>query len=126
MNRFYQELNAVVAIAARDVIRFVRTPQYLILGFIWPLVFMGFLGGSLAQNLGGGANFNLSQSMLYGVVVMMLYQSNMGNLTSLLFDRDNNFTQAMFVAPISRYAIISGKSSVGPSQVYLGCSASLQ
>jgi ABC-2 type transport system permease protein len=109
MNRFHRELNAVAAIAARDVIRFARTPQYLVLSFVWPLVFMGLLGGSLVQNLGEGAHFNLSQFILYGVVVMMLYQSNMGNLTSLLFERDNNFTQVMFVAPISRYAIISGK-----------------
>ncbi|MCI0714447.1 MAG: ABC transporter permease [Chloroflexi bacterium] len=109
MNRSYKELNAVVAIAARDVVRFARTPRYLIESFIYPLVFMGLLGGSLAQNLGGGANFSLSQFMLYGVVVMMLYQSNMGSVISLLMERDNNFTQVLFVAPISRYAIIIGK-----------------
>ena len=109
MNRLYQELNAVVAIAARDVIRFARTPQYLIESFIYPLVFMGLLGGSLSQNLGGGANFNLAQFMLYGAVVMMIYQSNMGNVIALLIERQNNFTQVMFVAPISRYAIIMGK-----------------
>jgi ABC-2 type transport system permease protein len=109
MNRAYQELNAIMAIAARDVTRFIRTPQYLIESFIYPLVFMGLLGGSLSQNLGDGANFDLSQFMLYGAVVMMLYQSNMGSVISLLIERDNNFTQVLFVAPVSRYAIIMGK-----------------
>src|SRR5688572_10790234 len=109
MNRFSRELNAVIAIAARDVINYVRVPSNLFLSFLWPLIFIGLLGGSLTQNLGGGTNFDLSQFILYGIVVMMLYQGTMGNLVSLIMDRQNNFTQVMFVAPISRYAIIIGK-----------------
>jgi ABC-2 type transport system permease protein len=109
MNRFYHELNAVVAVAARDVIRYVRVPGGILLSFLWPLILLGLLGGSLAQNLGEGSNFELSQFILYGVVVMMLYQGTMGNVISLIVDRQNNFTQAMFVAPISRYAVILGK-----------------
>lgn len=109
MNRLYHELNAVIAVAARDVIRYLRVPGGIILSFLWPLILLGLLGGSLAQNLGGSSNFNLSQFILYGVVVMMLYQGTMGNVISLIVDRQNNFTQSMFVAPISRYAIILGK-----------------
>jgi ABC-2 type transport system permease protein len=109
MNRFNRELNAVIAIAARDVINFLRVPSNLLFGFVWPLILMGLLGGSLVQNLGGGANFDLSQFILYGIVVMLLYQGTMGNMIALTVDRQNNFTQAMFVAPISRYAIIIGK-----------------
>jgi ABC-2 type transport system permease protein len=109
MNRFSRELNAVIAIAARDVTNYVRVPSNIFLSFLWPLIFIGLLGGSLAQNLGGGTNFDLSQFILYGIVVMMLYQGTMGNMVSLIMDRQNNFTQAMFVAPISRYAIIIGK-----------------
>lgn len=109
MNRFYHELNAVIAVAARDVIRQVRVPGGILLSFLWPLILLGLLGGSLAQNLGGGSGFDLSQFILYGVVVMMLYQGTMGNVISLIVDRQNNFTQAMFVAPVSRYAVILGK-----------------
>jgi ABC-2 type transport system permease protein len=109
MNRFYHELNAVVAVASRDVIRYVRVPGGIFLSFLWPLILLGLLGGSLAQNLGEGTKFDLSQFILYGVVVMMLYQGTMGNVISLIVDRQNNFTQVMFVAPISRYAIMIGK-----------------
>src|SRR5688572_6329785 len=109
MNRFYQELNAVIAIAARDVIRYVRVPGGILLSFLWPLILLGLLGGSLAQNLGDGTTFDLSQFILYGIVVMMLYQGTMGNVISLIVDRQNNFTQALFVAPISRYTIMIGK-----------------
>lgn len=109
MNRFYEELNAIVAVATRDVIRYVRVPGNLLLSFLWPFIFIGLLGGSLAQNLGSGANFDLSQFILYGIVVMLLYQGTMGNVMSLIVDRQNNLTQAMFVAPVSRYAIIIGK-----------------
>jgi ABC-2 type transport system permease protein len=109
VNRFYHELNAVIAVAVRDVIRFARVPEGIVLSFVWPLVLMGCLGGSLAQNLGEGTGFDLSQFILYGIAVMMLYQGTMGNVISLIVDRQNNFTQAIFVAPISRYAIIIGK-----------------
>lgn len=109
MNRFSHELNAVIAIAVRDVINYVRVPSILFFIFLWPLIFMGLVGGSLSQNLGDGANFNLSQFILYGIAVMTLYQGTMNNVIGLIVDRQNNFTQAMFVAPISRYAIIIGK-----------------
>jgi ABC-2 type transport system permease protein len=109
MNRLYRELNAVITVAVRDVIRYVRAPGGILLSFLWPLILMGLLGGSLIQNLGGGAGFDLSQFILYGMVVMMLYQGTMGSVISLIVDRQNNLTQVMFVAPVSRYAIIIGK-----------------
>jgi ABC-2 type transport system permease protein len=49
------------------------------------------------------------QFILFGMVVSTLYQTTITAVASLIEDRENNFTQELFVAPISRYALILGK-----------------
>jgi ABC-2 type transport system permease protein len=44
-----------------------------------------------------------------GVYTQTLFQSAMLGIISLLDDRDNDFSQEIFVSPVSRYAIIIGK-----------------
>jgi ABC-2 type transport system permease protein len=82
------------------------------------MLFMGILGGSLAQNLGGALGFNYMQFVLTGMIVNTLYQMTIGGVASLVEDRENDFTQEMFVSPISRYAIITGKI-IGSSMISL-------
>lgn len=113
MNRFMLEANATLTIAARDVARSLRSRGQLVMFLLFPVLFMGVLGGSLAQNLGAGADFNLLQFILFGMVVTTGYQMTMGTITSLIEDRENDFTQEIFVAPISRYSIIIGKITGG-------------
>lgn len=103
------EVNAVMAIAARDVVRVLKSPATLIFSLVFPLLFMGILGGSLAQNLGGALGFNYMQFVLVGMIVNTLYQITIGGVSSLIEDRENDFTQEIFVTPISRYSIILGK-----------------
>ncbi len=43
------------------------------------------------------------------MIVNTLYQMTIGGVVSLVEDRENDFTQEVFVSPISRYAIIIGK-----------------
>ncbi len=88
---------------------FLRSPGDMIFTFIFPIVFMGILGGSLVQNLSSGIDYDLMQFILFGVIVSTLYQTTMMSITSLIEDRENDFTQELFVAPISRYALILGK-----------------
>jgi ABC-2 type transport system permease protein len=101
--------NAVLAIAAREFVRFIRSPATLFISLFMPVIFIGLLGGSLSQNLGSGLGFNFLQFVLLGMVTVNLYQFSMGGVVSLIEDRDRDFTQEIFVAPISRYAIILGK-----------------
>ncbi len=61
-----REINAVTAIAAREVARTIKSPASLAFSLIFPMLFMGILGGSLAQNLGGALGFNqTSPRMVY-------------------------------------------------------------
>lgn len=104
-----RELNAIVTIAARDIILTFKSPGTLLISFLLPVVMMGMLGGSLAQNIAGSFGFNYSLYMLVGMLVNMLFMITTMGLTSLVEDRQTDFTQEMMISPISRYSIVIGK-----------------
>jgi ABC-2 type transport system permease protein len=47
--------------------------------------------------------------MLIGMVANAMYQGTITGVTNLVEERDNDFTAELFVAPISRYAVLLGK-----------------
>ncbi|GAB6107756.1 ABC transporter permease [Fusibacter bizertensis] len=104
-----RELNAIVTIAARDIILYFKSPGNIAMGLFMPIIMMGMLGGSLSQNMANGLGFNYDQFMLIGMLVNMLFMTTTTGVASLVEDRITDFTQEMLVSPISRYAIVSGK-----------------
>jgi ABC-2 type transport system permease protein len=103
------EMNAIAAIAARDILKFFRDRQRLIGAFIFPFLIMFLMGGTLQLNLGQAAGFNFIGFTFTGVLGMTVFQSSSQGLASLLEDRQNDFAQEMFVSPVSRYSIVFGK-----------------
>ncbi len=110
--------NAVLVIAYRDILKFLRDPARLISTFIFPLLFIGVFGPTMQANLGAGAGYDLLTFTVTGALAQTLFMSAAQGLISLLEDRENDFSQAIFVSPISRYAIVFGKI-VGESLVAL-------
>ena len=108
-SRFLREVNAVVTIAARDVTLFFKSVGTIVMSLAMPLVMMGMLGGSLAQNMAGGLGFNYGKFMLVGMLVNMLFMNTTSGLSSLVEDRFTDFTQEMLISPASRYSIVIGK-----------------
>ena len=108
-SKFARELNAVIAILARDITIFFKSPGAIISSFAMPVVMMGMLGGSLAQNMASGLNFAYGPFMMVGMLVNMLYMTTIMGMTSLVEDRLTDFTQEMMISPISRYSIVVGK-----------------
>ncbi len=104
-----KDLNAVAVIAYRDVLKFLRDRPRLISTLIFPFVFVGALGGSLQANLGASAGYNFMTFVFTGVFAQTLFQSSTMGIVSLMNDRQNDFSQEMFVSPISRYSIVFGK-----------------
>ena len=104
-----QEGNAAAAIAQRDLMKLLRDRPRLITTLLFPLLFIGVLGGSLQTNLGHSAGVNFLTLTFTGVLAQTLFQSASQGLISLINDRENDFSQEMFVAPISRYTIVVGK-----------------
>ena len=108
-SRFARELNAVITILARDITLFFKSPGAIIMSFAMPIVMMGMLGGSLAQNMTGGLSFDYGPFMLVGMLVNMLFMNTVMSMTSLVEDHMTDFTQEMMISPISRYSIVIGK-----------------
>jgi ABC-2 type transport system permease protein len=104
-----KELNAILTIATRDFIKFTRDRGRIIATFIFPFIFIGVLGGSLQSNLAQNAGYNFLEFIFAGVLGQTLFQSTASGIISLIEDRENDFSQEIFVSPISRYSIIIGK-----------------
>jgi ABC-2 type transport system permease protein len=103
------EANAIMAISFRDLMKLLRDPARMAATFIFPLLFIGVLGGSLRSNFGMSAGYDFLPFVFTGVLAQTLFQSTALGVISLIEDRENDFSQEMFVSPISRYSIIFGK-----------------
>lgn len=104
-----RELNAVAAIVAREVVRTARSPLALIVSLVFPLIFLGIMGGSVAQNLAGDIGYSYMQFVMIGMLVNSVFMTTISGMSNLIEERDHHMTQVLFVAPISRFGIILGK-----------------
>ncbi len=104
-----RQLDAILTIAYRDVLKFLRDPIRIVASFAFPVIFVVVLGGSLQGNLGEAAGYNFLVFTFTGVLAQTVFQSAALGLVSMIEDRENDFSQEVFVAPISRYAIVFGK-----------------
>jgi len=104
-----KEIYAVLTLAYRDLLKLLRDPTRLISELMFPLLFIVILGGSLQSSFGTGTNFDYVAFIFTGVFAQTLFQSASMGVISLIDDRENDFSQEVFVSPISRYTIILGK-----------------
>jgi ABC-2 type transport system permease protein len=112
------ELNAIIAIAYRDLLKFLRDRARIVSTLIFPFIFIGVLGGSFQTGFGQAVGYDFLTFIFTGVLAQTLFQSAAAGLISLIEDRENDFSQEIFVSPVSRYGIVIGKIS-GESLVAL-------
>lgn len=112
------ELNAMAAIAFRDLLKFVRDRGRVVGTLVFPAVFILVLGGTFGAAAASGYDFDIYTFVFLGVLAQNMWQSSAMGIISLIDDRENDFSQAVFVAPLSRYTIVGGKI-VGESLVSL-------
>src|SRR5437879_11747620 len=105
------ELNAIAAIAGRDLLKFFRDPGRLITAVVFPFLMIFLLGGTLQLNLGPAAGFNFIGFTFTGFLGLTLLHSTAQRLTSLLDDRQHDFAQEVFVTPDSASSLVFGKRS---------------
>ena len=103
------ELSAVLAIAHRDLIKLLRDRARLVADLVFPMIFIGVLGTSLQAGFGDESGIDLLAFVFTGVLAQTLWQSSAMGVISLIEDRENDFSQEIFVSPISRYSIVIGK-----------------
>jgi ABC-2 type transport system permease protein len=102
-------LNAILIIAYRDVLKLVRDKRRFVGGLIFPVASIAILGSSLDANLSKTVGFNFLVFVYLGVITQNMFSSAASGIAWLIEDRQNDFAQSFFVAPISRYVIIFGK-----------------
>jgi ABC-2 type transport system permease protein len=118
-----REANAVFAIAWRELLRAIKSPLSIAFTIIFPVLFIGVLGGSISQNLSSALPFAYLPFMLIGMIANTMYQGTVTGITNLVEERHNDITAELFVAPISRYAVLIGKligSSVAAMVALIG------
>jgi ABC-2 type transport system permease protein len=104
-----RELNGVLVIAYRDLLKFARDRARIVSSLVFPFIFIAALGGSLQASFGNSLGYDFVAFTLTGVFAQTLFQSSAMGIVSLIEDRQNDFSQEIFVSPISRYAIVLGK-----------------
>lgn len=105
-----RELNAMVAICARDIVRFFRDWKSNIgMSILFPAIFLGIFGSTIGQNLGGGLPYNYMQFVLLGMAACLGLMFTANLVTALVEERETGFTQEIFVSPVSKYSILIGK-----------------
>src|SRR5436309_12919164 len=104
-----REASAILVLAHRDFVKLLRDRQRIIADFSFPLIFIGILGTTLQAGFGERAGINLLHFVFTGVLAQTVWQSSAMGLISLIADREQDFSQEIFVSPISRYSIVLGK-----------------
>jgi len=112
------ELSAILAIAHRDFVKLLRDRARLVSDFAFPVLLVGLLGPALQAGFGSGGGLDLQAFVFTGVLAQTVWQSAALGVISLIADRDEDFSQEIFVSPISRYSIVAGKI-IGESLVAL-------
>jgi ABC-2 type transport system permease protein len=108
-SRLAREVNATFAIAWREVLSAIKSPVGIAFNIVFPVIFIGILGGSISQNLGAALPYAYLPFLVIGMVANSLYQGTIVGVTNLVEERENDFTAELFVAPISRIAVLLGK-----------------
>jgi ABC-2 type transport system permease protein len=112
------DLSAVAVIAHRDFVKLLRDRIRILADFALPITLVLLLGPALQSGFGSPGGLDLMAFVFTGVLAQTVWQSAALGLISLIADREEDFSQEIFVSPISRYTIVAGKI-IGESLVAL-------
>ncbi|WP_287266466.1 ABC transporter permease [Thermogemmatispora sp.] len=120
---FRRNLNTIVIIWYREVLRFVRDWIRIITSLAQPLMFLFIFGSGLSSSLnvvGSQANLppgtptlDFRTFLFPGVLSMAVLFTSIFSAISIVWDREFGFLREMLVAPISRTSLVLGKALGG-------------
>jgi ABC-2 type transport system permease protein len=99
----------------REIIRFFRTRARILTSFIQPVLFLFVLGYGMSTLVGTTAGFDFRKFLFPGIVAMTVMSTAISSAISIVWDREFGFLREMLVAPVSRTALVSGKTLGGAS-----------
>jgi ABC-2 type transport system permease protein len=117
----------VLALVGRDLRRFFRQRSRVVGSLAQPLILWGVLGAGLAGSfrVPGAADVSYLEYFYPGTVVLTMLFTAIFSTISVIEDRHHGFLQAVLVAPVSRVALVLGKTLGGVAVATLQAGALL-
>jgi len=112
------ELWSLAAIAGRDVTKLGRDRTRLAVSLAFPIMLIAGLGSVLQATVGRVTGLDAVTLAFTGVLPATLFQSTAAGMISIAEDRETDFARELFVTPVSRLTLATGKI-VGESLVAL-------
>lgn len=109
------ELRTVVMVWERELIRFVRTRTRILSSFVQPILFLFVLGFGMTTLVGTTGGFDFKKFVFPGIVAMTVLTTAIFSAISVVWDREFGFLREMLIAPVSRGALVAGKTLGGAS-----------
>ncbi len=110
-----EDLRTTGMVWEREIIRFFRTRARILSSFIQPVLFLFVLGYGMGSLVGATAGFDFKKFLFPGIVAMTVMSTAISSAISIVWDREFGFLREMLVAPVSRTALVSGKTLGGAS-----------
>ncbi|PZS40326.1 MAG: ABC transporter [Pseudonocardiales bacterium] len=108
------ELRAIKIVWRRELIRFRADRMRMITSLLQPLLFLFVLGSGLQGLASSGTHgVNLKTFIYPGILCIAVMFTAMFSAASIVWDREFGFLREMLVAPVSRSAIVIGKTLGG-------------
>jgi ABC-2 type transport system permease protein len=111
------DVAAVLALTRRDLLRFARDRSQILGAIGRPAVWMLLFASGLHHALPGRADthFEYRQFVYAGAIAMTILFGGMFQGVTVVWDREFGMLRAVLVAPVSRAAIVLGKTFAGAS-----------
>jgi ABC-2 type transport system permease protein len=103
------ELSGLLVIAQRDVLKLMRDYPRLAVNLAFPVLLIGGLGTILQPTVGRVTGLSAVTLAFTGVLAASLFQSAAAGMISIVEDRENDFSRELFVTPVSRLTLVTGK-----------------
>ncbi|ASN22836.1 ABC transporter [Streptomyces pluripotens] len=112
---FKEELRTVGMVWRRELIRFARNRARILSSFVQPILFLFVLGYGMTSLVGTTGGFDFKKFVFPGIVAMTVVATAIFSAISIVWDREFGFLREMLVAPVSRTALVVGKTLGGAS-----------
>jgi ABC-2 type transport system permease protein len=112
---------AIAALSRRDLIRFFRDRSQMMGAVGRPALWMVLFAGGLHHSFTGGlpGRIGYRQFAYAGAIAMTLLFGGMFQGVTIVWDREFGMLRAVLVAPVSRAAIVLGKTLAGASVTFI-------